>query len=136
MQLTRGRNKVRNIYAQGTPNATDNFASPHPTAISSNIHRLRHHNLLLLRAALLVLGSRLREDDGGAGLSVAMLLLHPPGLCRSGLGGLAVDIHLCTIVRSPVYKTRTMYRFIERHEGGSTYPRRRQWPSRHRFDRL
>lgn len=101
MQLTRGRNKVRNIYAQGTPNATDNFASPHPTAVSSNIHRLRHH-LLLLGATLLVLGSRLREDDGGASPSVAMLLLHPPGLCRSSLGGLVVDVHLCRTIRSPL----------------------------------
>jgi hypothetical protein len=34
-----------------------------------------------------------------------MLLLHPPGLCRSSLGGLVVDVHLCTTIRSPRNQT-------------------------------
>ena len=56
--------------------------------------------LLLLRTTLLVLGAGLREDDGGTGSAILMLLLHTPGLGGASCGRLVVDVHGCTTVRS------------------------------------
>ena len=88
----------------------------HPLILTQYPQRLSTETfLLLLRATLLVLRSGLLEHNGGAGSSVAMLLLHSSGLGGRGLGELGVDIHRCITISQPL--DQTMKRSIGRPEG-------------------